>query len=158
MVTEMVTGSLCFPLFLDISPYGRWLREVFVFLSFSQFLPLRMVAGDGYGKSLGDGCGRWLREVFVFLFFLDISPFRGMVTGDGYGRWLREVFVFLFFLIFFPVGDGYGKYGYGKSLGDGYGKSLFSFFFLIFLLFGNDYGRWLWEMVTGRNSLFSSFS
>ena len=33
--------------------------------------------------------------------------------------------------------------------GDGYGKSSFSLFFLIFLLFGNGYGRWLREMVTG---------
>ena len=29
---EMVTGSLCFPFYLDISPCGRWLRDVFVFL------------------------------------------------------------------------------------------------------------------------------
>ena len=35
---EMVTGSLRFPFFLDISPFRKWLRD--------------MVTGDGYGKSL----------------------------------------------------------------------------------------------------------
>ena len=93
---EMVTGSLCFPFFLDISPCGRWLREV----------------------RLREVFGRWLREMVTgslpFPFFLDISPFgkwlREMVTGSlcfpffldisPFGGWLREVFVFLFFLIF----------------------------------------------------------
>ena len=42
------------------------------------------------------------------------------------------------------MGDSYGKYGYGKSLGDGYGKSSFSFFLDIF-----PFGKWLREMVTG---------
>ena len=134
---EMVTGSLCFPLFLDMSPFGRMVtgdgygKSLFSCLSLS-FSFWGMVAGDGYVKSLGDGYGRWLREVFVFLFFLDIFPFRGMVTGDGYGRWLRGVFVFLFFLIFLLAGDGYGKYGYGKSLGDGYGRWLREVFVFLF--------------------------
>ena len=130
--------------------YGRWLREAFVFLSFSQFLLL----GDGCGRWLREVFGRWLREMatgsLCFPLFLDIAPFRGMVTGDGYGRWLRGVFVFLFFLIFLLAGDGYGMYGYGKSLGDGYGRwsrEVFVFLcFLIFLLLGNGYGRWLREV------------
>ena len=105
----MVTGSLCFPLFLDISPFGGWLREMVtgslcfpVFLSVSPFGGwLRemvtgslwvMVTGDGYGKSL-------------FSFFSSYFSFQ----GDGYGRWLREVFVFLFFLIFLLLGDGSGR-------------------------------------------------
>ena len=96
-------GSLCFPLFLDISPFGGWLREMVtgslcfpVFLSFSFW---GMVAGDGYGKSLGDGYGRWLREVFVFLFFLTF-----LLSGG----WLREMVTgslcFPFFLDISPCG------------------------------------------------------
>ena len=61
------------------------------------------------------------------------------------------------------MGDSYGMYGYGKSLGDGYGRwsrEVFVFlFFLIFLLLGGGCG--LREMVTGDGygkSLFSSFS
>ena len=98
---EMVTGSLCFPFFLDIFPFGKWLRE--------------MVAGDGYGK-----------EVFVFLFFLIF-----LLLGDGYGRWLREVFVFLSFF-HSPFGGWLREMVTGSLwvmvTGDGYGKSLFSFF------------------------------
>ena len=74
----MVTGSLCFPFFLDISPCGRWLRDVW----------------------LREVFGRWLREMVTgslrFPFFLDISPFgkwlREMVTGDGYGKSLFSSF------------------------------------------------------------------
>ena len=42
---EMVTGSLCFPVFLSVSPFGGWLREM---VTGSLWV---MVTGDGYGKS-----------------------------------------------------------------------------------------------------------
>ena len=89
MVTGKGYGTFWFSLFLSVSSFGGWLREMVTgslwemvtgSLRFPFFL-IFLFLGNGYGK--------WLREVFVFLFFLDISPFRGMVTGDGYGRWLR---------------------------------------------------------------------
>ena len=101
--------------------------------------------GDGYGK-----------EFFVFLFFLIF-----LLLGDGYGRWLRGVFVFLFSSYFTLRAMVTGSMVTGSLwvmvTGDGYGKSLFSFFFLIFPLSGG----WLREMVTGDGygeSLFSFFS
>ena len=149
-------GSLCFLLFLLISSFGGWLRE--------------MVTGDGYEKSLfsffsfnfffwgmvtGDGYGRWLREVsgksrfssFSFNFF-----FWGMVTGDGYGRWLREVSgnlkkpVVEARQVFKPHRRRLFRFHtVPVLLGDGYGRSLC---FLLFLLI-SSFGGWLREMVTG---------
>ena len=112
-----------------------------------------MVAGDGYGKSLGDGYGRWLREVFVFLFFLifllsggwlremvtgslcfpfflDISPcgrwLREVWLREVYGRWLREMVTGS---LRFPFDiSPFGKWLREMATGDGYGKSLFSSF------------------------------
>ena len=37
--------------------YGRWLRDAFVVFISLSFSSWGMVAGDGYGKSLGDGYG-----------------------------------------------------------------------------------------------------
>ena len=126
LLLEMVTGDgygkslFCF--FLDFSPCGGWLRDVFVFLCgklllvkkpavgskqvFLQCLSLKtayrqeweMVTGDRYGKS-------W--EGFVFLSF-----FKFFLLVDGYEKWLREMVMeslcFAFFSIFLLVGDGYG--------------------------------------------------
>ena len=75
-------GSLGFLVFLLISSFGGWLRE--------------MVTGDGYGKWLREVSGKSRFSCFSLNFFF---------WGDGYGRWLREmvtgslweVSVFLFF-------------------------------------------------------------
>ena len=81
---------------------------------------------------------------FFFLrFFLSGGWLREMVTGS---------LCFPFFLIFLLAGDGYGKYGYGKVLGDGYGRWLREVFvFPLFLdispfrgmVTEDGYRRWL---------------
>ena len=82
---EMVTGSLCFPVFLSVSPFGGWLREM---VTGSLWV---MVTGDGYGKSLF--------SIFFLIFLLSGGWLREMVTGS---------LCFPFFLIFLLAGDGYG--------------------------------------------------
>ena len=77
---EMVTGSLCFPVILSVSPFGGWLREM---VTGSLWV---MVTGDGYGKSL------FSFFFLIFQFLLSRGWLREMVTGDGYGESLFSFF------------------------------------------------------------------
>ena len=111
--------------------YGRWLRDVLVFFISFSFSFWGMVAGDGCGRWLREVFGRWLREMVTgslcFPFFLDISSF---------GGWLREMVTgslcFPVFLSVSPFGGWLREMVTGSLwemvTGDGYGKSLFSFF------------------------------
>ena len=116
---EMVTGSLCFPFFLDISPCGRCLRDVFVFLCgklllvktcrrFHAGFPAVSLSEDCVPPRVGDGYGKWLREMVTgrlcFLYFW----LREMVTGSLW-EMVTGSLRFPFFLDISPCGRWYER-------------------------------------------------
>ena len=125
-----------------------------------------MVTGDGYGRWLREKALGLLRSLGFLHFFLYFLHF--VVFGVGYGRWLREKALgllrslgVLHFFLYFSNFSIFFLY-LGMVTGDGYGRRLWAYYvvlvffissciFFICLEFGDGYGRWLREMVTGED-------